>query len=341
MSTKLRWPFAAACWARVTSSSDAPDAELASKGYIDITENGDEWRVFSLHDPATGFSVQVGERAEIRRELVRYITRSTLTPLLVALPILALLIWLAVGRGIQPLHRVAAEVARRAPDSLEPISDQGTPREIHSLVNALNQLFQRVADAIRRERRFTADAAHELRTPLAALKTHVQVARNRSQDIATRESLDRALIGVDRATHSVAQLLALARADADRRQILVNTRIDLREIAMDVVAALSQEAIDHDIDLGLDAPDSFYIKGDLTSLQILSRNLVDNAIRYTQSGGAVTVSVKLQEDHSVLNVADNGPGIAETERHDIFNRFRRGSEEQAEEQRAAAWVCRW
>lgn len=308
-------------------SNGAPDVALGSNGYIDFTKNDDEWRIFSLYDPATGFNVQIGERAEIRRELVRYITLSTLTPLIAALPILALLIWLAVGRGMRPLHRVAQEVARRAPDSLEPISDQGTPHEVHSLLTALNQLFQRVANAIQRERRFTADAAHELRTPLAALKTHLQVARNHSKDAATRRSLDQALAGVDRATHSVVQLLALARAEADQRRMLMNARVDLREVAADVVATLSQEAVDRNIDLGLDAPVPVFVKGDSTSLQILSRNLVDNAIRYTQSGGAVTVSVKLAEDHPVLSVADNGQGIAEAERESIFNRFYRGSEE--------------
>jgi two-component system sensor histidine kinase QseC len=228
---------------------------------------------------------------------------------------------------MRPLHRVAQEVARRAPDCLEPISDQGTPHEVHSLLTALNQLFQRVANAIQRERRFTADAAHELRTPLAALKTHLQVARNHSKDAATRRSLDQALAGVDRATHSVVQLLALARAEADQRRMLMNARVDLREVAADVVATLSQEAVDRNIDLGLDAPVPVFVKGDSTSLQILSRNLVDNAIRYTQSGGAVTVSVKLAEDHPVLSVADNGQGIAEAERESIFNRFYRGSEE--------------
>ena len=228
---------------------------------------------------------------------------------------------------MNPLHRVAKEVAQRAPDCLEPISDEDTPHEVHSLLTALNQLFQRVADAIQRERRFTADAAHELRTPLAALKTHLQVARNHSKDAATRRSLDQALTGVDRATHSVVQLLTLARADANRRQMLVNARVDLREIATEVVSAFSQKAIDNDIDLGLDAPVSVFVNGDTTSLQILSRNLVDNAIRYTQSGGAVTVSVKRLKDHPILSVADNGRGIAETEHQNIFNRFYRGSEE--------------
>lgn len=310
-------------------SNGAPDVAPGSKGYLDIIENGTKWRVFSLHDPVTGLNVQVGESAEIRRDLVRYITRGTLTPLIVAFPILALLIWLAVGRGMRPLHRVATEVARRAPDSLEPISDHGAPREIRSLLLALNQLFQRVGDVIQRERQFTADAAHELRTPLAALKTHLQVARNGSRDTATRQSLDHALTGVDRATHSVEQLLALARADAGQRRMLVHARVDLREIAMGVVSALSQEALDQEIDLGLDAAASLYVNGDLTSLQILLRNLVDNAIRYTQRGGTVTVAVELLEDHPTLEVADNGPGITVTERQKVFTRFHRGPEEQA------------
>jgi len=307
----------------------APEIPMGPDGYADLQLNGESWRVFSLSEKQTGFVVQVGEKQAFRAELVRYITRNTLTPLLLALPILGLLIWAVVGHALRPLQRVAKEVALRAPDALHPIDDTDTPHEIHSLLLALNNLFGRLGSAIRRERQFTADAAHELRTPLAALKTHLQVARARSAESSTRASLDKALEGVDRATHSVEQLLMLARADAEQTKALLNTPVDLREIALGVVSSLSQQAIDRDIDLGVDAPDVMRIRGDATALQLMLRNLVDNAVRYTPMGGMVTVGVGSGPDGAWVEVVDDGVGVAVDERAKIFNRFHRGVGEQA------------
>lgn len=311
----------------------APDIQTAEQGYADITIDGHDWRVFTQRDAETGFVVQVGERHAFRAELVRYITRNTLTPFLAALPIIALLIWAVVGRALAPLDRVAAEVSRRAPDALDVIDEVDTPREVHTLLSALNKLFARVSDAIERERRFTADAAHELRTPLAALKTHLQVAHGRTSDSQVLQSLDQALQGVDRATHSVEQLLVLARADADQTRTLVNARVDLTEAAAWAVASLSQMAVEHDIDLGLEAEQSVMVRGDLASLQTLLRNLVDNAVRYTPAGGKVTVAVGAGSGTGAsgpwVSVKDTGKGISAEERSDVFNRFHRGAGEQA------------
>ena len=307
----------------------APEIPMAPDGYADFQLNGKPWRVFSLSEKQTGFVVQVGEKQAFRAELVRYITRNTLTPLLLALPILGLLIWAVVGHALKPLQRVAEEVSLRAPDALHPIDDTDTPHEIHGLLLALNNLFGRLGSAIRRERQFTADAAHELRTPLAALKTHLQVARGRSAESSIRASLDKALEGVDRATHSVEQLLMLARADAEQTKALLSTPVDLRGIALGVVSSFSQQAIDRDIDLGVDAPDVVPIRGDATALQLMLRNLVDNAVRYTPMGGMVTVGVGSGPDGAWVEVVDDGDGVAVEERAKIFDRFHRGVGEQA------------
>ena len=309
--------------------SAAPEIPAAADGYADMVLNDETWRIYSLTEPRTGFMVQVGEKRAFRLELVHYITRNTLMPLMLALPVLAVLIWAVVGHALAPLQRLAREVSMREPDALHPIDDDDTPREVHVLLLALNQLFDRLRSAIRRERQFTADAAHELRTPLAAMKTHLQVARAQSAEAATRASLDKALEGVDRATHSVEQLLVLARADAAQTKAMVDTPVDLREIAAAVVSGLSQQAVERDIDLGLDAAEAISVRGDATALQLLARNLVDNAVRYTPPGGTVTVTVTRDAQGASLAVADDGVGVPVEERPKIFNRFHRGSGEQA------------
>lgn len=309
--------------------SAAPEIPAAADGYADMVLNDEIWRIYSLTEPRTGFMVQVGEKQAFRLELVHYITRNTLMPLMLALPVLGVLIWAVVGHALAPLQRLAREVATREPDALHPIEGADTPSEVRALLAALNKLFERLASALLRERQLTADASHELRTPLAALKTHLQVARAQSEEPATRASLDQALDGVDRATHSVEQLLVLARADAAQTRAMVDTPVDLREIASAVVSGLSQQAVKRDIDLGLDAAAGISIRGDATALQLLIRNLVDNAVRYTPPGGTVTVSVARGEQSASLEVADNGVGVPVEERPKIFNRFHRGSGEQA------------
>jgi len=305
----------------------APDLPVSGDGYANIDQEGRIWRSYSLTDNATGFVVQVGEQQSHRTELVRYITRNTLAPLLLALPIIGILIWAVVGHALASLQRVVRGVSMRAPDAIEPIADEETPSEIKSLLIALNALFERVGTMIKRERQFTADAAHELRTPLAGLKAHLQVARGQSSEPATQHSLDQALAGVDRATHSVEQLLVLARADAKQAKAIVSAPVNLCDVAVQVVAALSQQAVDRDIDLGVDAPSSVLLHGDAAALQIMLRNLVDNALRYTPVGGVVTVSVGSEKYSNWIEVADNGVGVALEEREKILNRFHRGTAE--------------
>jgi two-component system, OmpR family, sensor histidine kinase QseC len=311
------------------SDHSAPAIPSLPDGFSDVRLGSDDWRIYGVTDALTGLNVQVGERQAFRAELVRYITGNTLMPMLVALPVLGILIWVVVGRALAPLRRVARAVSMRATDALDPIGDDGAPYEIHGLLTALNRLFGRVGTAIRRERQFTADAAHELRTPLAALKTHLQVAQAQSAEPTTRDFLDQALASVDRATHSVEQLLQLARADAEQTRALVNARVNLREVAVWVVSVLSQRAYERAIDLGVDAPATVEVRGDGGALRVLLRNLVDNAVRYTPIGGTVTVSLGRGEDGPWLEVADDGVGVAIEEHEKVFDRFHRGPGEQA------------
>jgi len=307
----------------------APELPMTEPGFVDVVLDGQLWRVYRLTYPQSGFTVQVGERHAFRDELVRYITRNTLMPLLVALPVLAVLIWIVVGRALEPLRRLAHGVSQRAPNTLDPIDESNTPREIHSLVQALNTLFTRMRAALDRKRQFTADAAHELRTPLAALKIHLQVAEREISNPHDRVSIDLALQGVDRATHTVEQLLLLARADAEQTRDMVSAAIDLRELAMDGVASLSQMAVERNIDLGVDAINASVTRGDRAALQVMLRNLIDNAVRYTPAGGSVTVAVGEDGNGVWLSVLDSGPGIPIADHGRVFNRFHRGDDEQS------------
>lgn len=304
--------------------ADAPQLPLTDPGLTDVDLNGNRWRIYRLTDADTGLTLQVGERYAFREELVRYITRNSLVPMLVAVPVLALLAWFVVGHALAPLRRVTAGVSQRDPDTLDPLDERNAPQEIGSLVAALNRLFARVSSTLERERHFTADAAHELRTPLAAIKTHLQVALGAGSGGGGRASIERALQGVDRATHTVEQLLLLARVDAERPGESVAAPVDLRELVIEAVTSLSQSAVDQQIDIGIDAPRPVSTHGDRAALQVMLRNLIDNSIRYTPAGGRVTVAAGLDAGIAWLSVSDDGPGIPADDLPRVFDRFYRG-----------------
>jgi two-component system sensor histidine kinase QseC len=305
-------------------SASAPALRLARRdeGFSDVVLEGRPWRVFSRRDADHGLVVQVGEHRELRDDLAGRIAGHLLAPLLVALPALALLIWLAVGRGLAPLSRVNEQLAQRAPDYLEPLPAGGAPRELRPLIDTLNRLLERVRTALDSERRFTADASHELRTPLAALRTQAQVALAADDAGTRRHALEQMLAGCDRATRLVEQLLTLARLDpeaAARR----HGPVALRAVAAQAVADATPRALAKDIDLGLAEGPAIEVLGDPDLLALLLRNLVDNAVRYTQRGGEVSVALERQADGVVLAVSDNGPGIPPGERERVGQRFYR------------------
>ena len=304
-------------------SPSAPDFPPSADGFADIRDATGHWRVFSLTDSQSGVLVQVGEHQAVRRELVREITGNALTPLPLALPLLALLVWLGVGQGLRPLRRVAEEVERRKPDALDPIPEEDPPEEVRPLVRALNALFRRLDRALEEERRFTADAAHELRTPLAALKTQAQVALRADDLSRRRHALERIVEGVDRATHMLEQLLTLARADAQAVGGQPAADVDLGSVARAVLAELAPAAVARGTEVHLEGV-AATVRGDREGLRILLRNLVDNAVRYTPAGGRVSVAVEAGADAVVLTVTDTGPGIPPEQRAAVLERFHRG-----------------
>lgn len=294
----------------------------AQLGFTTVATSSGAWRVFSTL--AEGQVVQVAQPMSARRELATSMALRTVVPLLLALPLLALLIWLTISRGLAPLDRVAAAVEKRSPALLEPLSESGLPREVRPLVGALNGLLGRLGLALDAQRSFIADAAHELRTPLTAVHLQAQLAERATGEPERRAALADLKGGLERATRVVEQLLTLAREEpgvADRPPATV----DLQALARGVVAELAPLAAAKRIDLGLSADPGVRVMGDADALATLLSNLVDNALRYTPEGGRVDVGVAIDAGQPLLSVRDSGPGIPEADRERVFDRFVRGS----------------
>jgi two-component system sensor histidine kinase QseC len=261
------------------------------------------------------------EAREAREEIAEALGKALVWPLATALPALALAIWLGVGSGLRPLRELRAQLARRGAGDLAPLDDKRTPREIEPLVAELNRLFGRIGETLQRERRLTADAAHELRTPLAVLSTQAQVARGASTEAARNEALDAVVAGAGRAARLIEQMLTLARLEAGQLGEHAQ-RVALHDLAREVLAEAAPRAVAKDIDISLAEGPPAQIRGHAGLLAILIGNLVDNAVRYTPAGGRVLVS--LAETPEVeLRVADNGPGVPAAEVGRLGERFHR------------------
>jgi two-component system, OmpR family, sensor histidine kinase QseC len=307
----------------VLHSEMAPKGPMSEVfGFSDQTFNGALWRVFVLPALNGASSVHVAEQYDVRNELVGEISLQILYPLIIALPLLASMIWFAVGRGLRPLRRITAEVGERSPVELQPLSSDHTPSEIEPLVAAINRLLNQLRMAFESERRFTADAAHELRTPLAILKVQAQVAQGAQNNEERVVAVGNILKGVDRATRLVEQLLTLARLDPDSSKKQFEY-VELAGIAERVIGEQANTAVHKNIDLGLEEDSCGYIYGYPDALEVMLRNLVDNAVKYTPNGGRVDVSVHKRGDNVVLSVVDTGPGIDEELRSRVFDRFYR------------------
>jgi two-component system sensor histidine kinase QseC len=290
-------------------------------GFSDRAEGDRHWRVFAVRGGA-GRWVEVAVRQEVRAGFASRVAAHVLHPLWVAVPLLAALIWGALRWGLGPLDRVAATVAGRAPADLEPLPDRDAPREIRPLVQALNGLFARMAVLRERDRRFAADAAHELRTPLAVIRTHAEVALAARDAGERQQALDDVLAGTDRATRLVGQLLALARIDGAELAGRA-ARVDLAGILRAEAAEFGDEAAARGIGLILDPgePGRGALDGHAELLAVLVRNLLDNALCHTPKGGSVRLALEHGAGRMRLLVDDTGPGIPPDLRDRVRDRF--------------------
>ncbi len=304
-------------------SKNAPETPLtAADGFSEARGDDGHWRHFSQWNDDHSLQVQVSENHHIRDDLIGHIAWRLLLPALFGLPLIGLWVWLATRQALSSLDGIARQIASRAPQQLQPLNPAAAPEEIRTMLEALNGLFQRVETALEAERRFTADAAHELRTPLAALQAQVQVAL-RARDSGERDrSLAQLQSGLTRASHLVDQMLQLARLDPESG--LPNPQpVDLAMLAESVCADLGAQILDRNLDFALDAMTGCTVTGQAEWLRVLIRNLVDNAIRYTPNGGTVRVRVSSAHGQCRLCVSDSGPGIPPADRDAVLRRFHR------------------
>ncbi|MGB6098407.1 MAG: ATP-binding protein [Comamonas thiooxydans] len=299
--------------------------QMAVLGFADVPARGTTYRVFSLQTRSQ--VIQIAQDMRVRQILAREAAWRSLLPVVLLLPLLALAVWWVIRHSLTPVQRVRRELAMRQPQDLAPVAEHDLPDEMRPLVEELNSLLQRVRQAFEAQQNFVADAAHELRSPLAALQLQLQLLR-KATDSSERESAQARLAqGIERAGRLVEQLLALARQEA-RPQTEDAPLADLRVLVEQALADAAPAAQAKGLDMGLSEDpqqqSAFSVAADAEALAVLLRNLLDNAIKYVPAGGRVDVGW-LQDEHGrALVVEDSGPGIAPAERQRVLQRFVRG-----------------
>lgn len=288
-------------------------------GFSDMVAGGTRYRVYQLRTPQR--TVQVAQDLDAREQRARTLALQALLPAALVGAVLMAVLWLLVARSLRPVEAMRRQVAARPAEDLSPLPEAGLPQEVLPLVRELNGMLRRVAEAFALQQGFVADAAHELRSPLSALKLQAQ-ALGADRPPAEREAaLARLQAGIDRAIALVAQLLALARAEAAGGS--AHAPVALQALCREVVADLLPQARRKQIDLGLAGEGDATVRGDAEQLRILLRNLLDNAVKYTPDGGRVDIGIAEEPGGVVLSVQDSGPGIAPEEREHVFDRFHR------------------
>lgn len=296
-----------------------PSSGEFGQGFATVQIDGNAWRVFSVRGTDKDTRIYVGERVDSRTAILLAVLRGTLWPMAVALPLFGLATWWAVRQGVAPLNRLGRTIALRGPDDLAPVVMTHTLVEMSPVLEALNHLFDRIQTVWEAERRFTADAAHELRTPIAAIRTQAQVALAETDDALRQHALRATLEGCDRATRLVNQLLVLSRLESGATLEL--THVDLNALVQRVLAELAPAAIDRRQSLEFDGTGYCQVSGDETLLAALVRNLVDNAIRYSPPGASVLIRTETDGSGALLSVEDSGPGLTDSDHQRLGERF--------------------
>lgn len=310
----------------VSRSASAPNDSLTdnTSGFSETTVDGVRWRVFAVVNTSLNVRVLIGDSLEIRDRLVADVVKGQLVPAVAMLPILALLIWFSVGKGLGPLNRMAASLGMRTADELHAIEQKDAPSEIKPLLKSLNSLFLRVEEAREREKSFIAYAAHELKTPLAGLKTQAQVALKSNEDDVRDKALAHISTSVDRTGRLVRQLIDLASVDsADRGDEVEVARLDrvLDDIRCDLEGLSSKRLVSLDFDLP-EQP-SLDVRN-INLLRLALRNVIENAIQHSPQGSDVTIRLQKTTGGAQIEVIDRGQGIAVRDQASVRERFKRG-----------------
>jgi signal transduction histidine kinase len=303
------------------SRAHATLPQRAQLGLADVSVAGQVWRSFSVAMPSR--VIQVSQPLSIRRKLAADAAWRAVLPLLLVAPFMAAAAWWLTALALRPLQRVAAGVRERDEQSLQPLPAAGLPEEVAPLVTALNALLQRLGQSLDTQRAFVADAAHELRSPLTALKLQLQLLKRAGSDSDRAAAADALAAGIDRAARLVEQLLTLARTEPGAE--VTSQRLDLSELVREAVVDIVPLALVRGTTLELHADAPVLVDGDRAALNALVRNLADNAVRYAPPGARVELQVSAPDGVPSLQVDDAGPGIPPAERERVFDRFyRRG-----------------
>ncbi len=313
-------------WAVLEASPRFSAPEREGFSFHRIKEDNSHWRLLARYDEATELWVLVGIELDAARKALFITLGRALFPLLIILPLTVALLYFGVTRGLQPLSNLTRQISRRSPGALEPVQPGEVPEEIVPVVDSLNDLLQRLDYALESEQRFTANAAHELMTPLAAIKTEVQLCQRRLRGTDSAAMLERIAARVDRASHTVEQLLTLARVDPDTP--IPTEPVALGRLLSDTVAENAHLALERDLDVQLEDPEAVEIKGSSESLAILLRNLLINAFRYATPGSTVTVALERRGDAVAIEICNDCAPLSDAEFDRLEERFYRvpGSE---------------
>lgn len=307
----------------ITNSPEAAtfDNGIAPAGFSRQSLKGANWRFFVYVDDKSGITVEVAENDNIRMELILKILNSLLGPGIAFLPFALLIVWMGTTRSLRPIKSIARQLNTRSAHDLSPLQEESAPREIMPFILSLNRLFLRVNETFQREREFTDNAAHELRTPLAAMKTQTQVLMKKADKMPDcREGLDNLLESINKAAHMVGQLLSFARLQS---QDNTDEDVHLSLLTEETLRELHPQALQHRQTLEAEISPDIHLQGCPGALSILLRNLVDNAIKYTPEGGKITVSLSRDGGKTVLAVSDTGSGVPEEHQQRVFERFYR------------------
>lgn len=298
-----------------------PVGREATLGFQALTLEGVRWRVFATRGAERDVQVFVGEQIAARSDILKAVLRSLLWPVIVALPLLGLVLWWAVRQGLAPLRQMRSQLAGRDPQTLQPVALADAPQEMAPMVDALNGLFSRIQTLLASERRFTADAAHELRTPLAALRAQAQVAQASADADERRHALGGVLQACDRLARLIDQLLTLARLEAGT-PAEGRATVDVAALARQLAAQAVPQALARHQDLAVDGEGPRVVQGNEPLLGVLLRNLLDNALRYSPEGAQVRLSLPAAPGGNVqVVVEDSGPGLADADLARLGERF--------------------
>lgn len=290
-------------------------------GFSNVKIGGEIWRLYTTQN-SYGQIIEVAQPTFVRSEIALQSAKSVLLPLFFMLVLIALVCQIIIGQGFRALSRTASAIGRRSPSSLTPLSLKGLPSEIEPLVSSLNNLLEQLSDSLKAQKRFASDAAHELRTPLTALTLQIQLAERAKTEEARQKAFGRLKDGIKRATRLVTQLLTMARLDPDNRsQPLLP--LDLTALAHSVCDELAPLAAQKNIKLKAASDKPAVAIANEDALRLLMNNLCDNAMRYTPADGHIEIRTYIRDSKAFIEVCDDGPGVPETERERIFERFYR------------------